>query len=232
MRPTLGKACDTAGAAGRAPPPPTSRTGSVTARCTHFDGLEIAYDDGVLEPRDWTVEQSRWAIDLLAELPDGPVLELCSGAGQIGLVVAVGTGRLVVQVDGDEEACAFARRNAEVNAAVADVRCAPLEAALAEEERFHLVLADPPYVPAGEVDRFPEDPADTIDGGADGLDVARACLGVASPHLHDGGYLLLQLGGERQAATISQEAPGFEPVETRSFGPDRSLLLLRRRQPE
>lgn len=203
----------------------------MTARRTHFDGLEIAYDDEVLEPRDWTVEQSRWAIALLADLPDGPVLELCCGAGQIGLVVAVRTGRPVVQVD-DERACAFARRNAEVNAAVADVRRAPLDAALGDEERFHLVLADPPYVPAGMVDRFSEDPDDTIDGGDDGLDVARACVRVAARHLQDGGYLLLQLGGERQAAMISHAAAGFEPVETRSFDPDRALLLLRRRQPK
>lgn len=204
----------------------------MTARRTHFDGLEIAFDDEVLEPRDWTVEQSRWAIDLLAALPDGPVLELCCGAGQIGLVVAVRTGRPLVQVDDDERACAFARRNAEVNAAVADVRGAPLEAALADEERFHLALADPPYVPAGEVDGVPEDPDSAIDGGDDGLDVARACVRVAAGHLDEGGYLLLQLGGERQAATISHGAAGFEPVETRSFGPDRALLLLRRRQPE
>ncbi|MEN3273049.1 MAG: hypothetical protein V7636_1810, partial [Actinomycetota bacterium] len=60
---------------------------------TSFGGLEIAFDDGVLTPRPWTIEQSQWAIELLHALPDGPVLELCCGAGQIGLVVAHATGR-------------------------------------------------------------------------------------------------------------------------------------------
>ena len=200
----------------------------MTAQLTRFGDLEIAYDDEVLEPREWTIEQSRWAIDLLAALPDGPVVELCAGAGQIGQVVGVATGRPLVQVDDDEAACAFARRNATVNAATSDVRCAPVEEALTAEERFPLVLADPPYVPADEVDDLPDDPDDAIDGGGDGLEIARTCLRVAAAHLLDGGRVLIQLGGPGQAARLAAEAAthGLTPVETRAYGDDRALLLL------
>src|SRR5207342_2779859 len=45
-----------------------------------FGGLSIAHDDRVLRPRRWTLHQSHWALELLPGLPDGPVLELCSGA--------------------------------------------------------------------------------------------------------------------------------------------------------
>ena len=51
-----------------------------------IDELEISYDQRVLEPRPWTAAQSRWASSLFRVLPPGPVLELCAGAGHIGLL--------------------------------------------------------------------------------------------------------------------------------------------------
>ncbi|MET0999811.1 MAG: methyltransferase, partial [Marmoricola sp.] len=56
-----------------------------------FAGIEIAYDHRVLKPRAWTTAQSLWAAALLPELPDGDVLELCSGAGHIGLRAVAGS---------------------------------------------------------------------------------------------------------------------------------------------
>ena len=134
-----------------------------------FGPIEVAYDDDVLEPRPWTIEQSRWAVDLLGDRPDGAVLELCAGVGHIGLVVGHETGRALVQVDVDARACDLARRNAERAGVATDVRCGELAEALAAHERFALVLADPPYVPSDDVDDLPEDPEDAIDGGDDGV---------------------------------------------------------------
>jgi methylase of polypeptide subunit release factors len=206
----------------------------VTEQVVDFGGLAIAYDDEILEPRPWTLAQAQWAQDVLAAAPDGPVLELCAGAGQIGLVVARATGRRLVQVDADEPACAYAERNAAAAGIDAEVRCRDLEHAVADDERFALVLADPPYVPTDAVDDLPEDPDRAIDGGADGLDLARTCVRVAAGHLVHGGAVLLQLGGPDQAGTIAEEAAslGLEAVETRTHGVDRSLVLLRRGQGE
>ncbi|MCU1373212.1 MAG: hypothetical protein JWO68_498, partial [Actinomycetia bacterium] len=200
----------------------------VPERTADFGNVRIAYDDDVLEPRAWTIEQSRWAVELAADLSDGPVLELCAGAGQIGLLVAVRTGRRLVQVDADQRACAYALRNAEAAGVEPDVRCGDLEGAVGRAERFPLVLADPPYIRAQEVDDLPEDPERAIDGGADGLDVARACLGVAARHLAPDGRMLIQLGGPDQAATLAAEAParGLRVLDIRTPGPDRALLLL------
>lgn len=194
-----------------------------------FGGLRIAFDDDVLQPRPWTLEQSRWATSLLADAPGGPLLELCAGAGQIGLVVANATGRRLVQVDIDERACEFARRNAAAAGITTDVRCVRLEDAVADTERFPLVLADPPYVPADDVDDLPDDPGHAIDGGGDGLAIARRCLAVGGGHLRAGGLVLVQLGGPDQAAALAGEAGayGLAEVETRTYRGDRALLLLR-----
>ena len=58
----------------------------MTVRTAEYGPLSIAYDHRVLEPRPWTAAQSRWVSALLESAPPGPVLEICSGAGHIGLL--------------------------------------------------------------------------------------------------------------------------------------------------
>lgn len=169
-----------------------------------FGPLTIAFDERVLRPREWTAAQSAWAAELQAGAPPGPVLELCAGAGHLGLLAVLDTGRELVCVDADPVACDFARANA-VAAGVAhrvEVREGRLEHAVAPQERFAVVVADPPWVPRDEVGRYPEDPLDAIDGGSDGLDVARACLAVIARHLAPGGSAVLQVGTCTQADVL------------------------------
>ncbi|MBI2244007.1 MAG: methyltransferase, partial [Nocardioides sp.] len=56
-----------------------------------FGPLRITFDGRVLRPRPWTAAQSEWAAEILADAPAGPVLELCAGAGQIGLLAVAGS---------------------------------------------------------------------------------------------------------------------------------------------
>lgn len=172
-----------------------------------FGPLSIAFDDRVLRPREWTAAQSAWAADLMATAPDGPVLELCSGAGHIGLLAVLLSSRPLVCVDASSVACDYARANAAA-AGIADrveIREGRLEDAVRDDERFPVVIADPPWVPAAETGRFPEDPLTAIDGGSDGLDVARAVLAVIDRHLAPGGSAVLQLGTTGQVDVLKAE---------------------------
>lgn len=181
-----------------------------------FGGLSIRYDKRVLEPRPWTTSQSRWAAELLRGTPPGPVLELCAGAGHIGLLAVAYQPRDLVMVDSSPVACAFARENVQLNrvGAVVDVREGVMGEVLAAHERFAAVIADPPWVKSGEVARYPDDPRTAIDGGADGMSVAWECLDVIERHLMDGGWALLQLGSRTQADAVSERL---------AFFPDHSL---------
>ncbi len=169
-----------------------------------FGSLEIRFDDRVLRPRPWTAEQSRWAAELAVSAPDGPVLELCSGAGQIGLLTVALTPRPLVCVDLNPVACEYTRRNAEAAglAELVSIRQGRIDEVLQPREGFAVVVADPPWVPRADTGRFPEDPLLAIDGGDDGLDVAWACVAAASRHLLPGGSAVLQLGTLEQAAAI------------------------------
>lgn len=172
-----------------------------------FAGLRIRFDARVLRPRPWTAAQSRWASELLATAPTGAVLELCTGAGQLGLLAVAGTDRRLVAVDADPVAVRFARDNAAAAGLVdrVEVREGQLDRVVAPGEEFTLVLADPPWVPHAEVSLFPEDPVSAIDGGSDGLELARRCLAVAERHLAPDGSALLQLGSTEQVARTDRE---------------------------
>lgn len=175
-------------------------------RTVAYGSLRITYDDRVLRPREWTTLQSRWAAERLAHL-SGPALELCCGAGQIGLLAIALQQRQLVCVDMSPAACALARHNAETNGlgALVEVREGRAEDVLDPTERFGVAIVDPPWVPSDQTGRYPEDPLLAIDGGADGLDVARTCLTVAAEHLLPHGEALVQLGTEEQARLLAGE---------------------------
>jgi release factor glutamine methyltransferase len=193
-----------------------------------FGGLQISFDGRVLRPRDWTVAQSWWAAALEQDLPAGDVLELCSGAGQIGLLAMAGSDRRLVCVDVSTVAASYTHHNAEV-AGMSDrvsVRTGRINQVLARGELFPLIIADPPWVPRAQTTRFPDDPLLAIDGGDDGMDVVHECLRAISGHLAPGGVALLQLGTAEQAETVAGllDGTGLVVGEQRTYG-DRGVLL-------
>jgi release factor glutamine methyltransferase len=182
--------------------PPTETMG--------FGPLRITFDGRVLRPRTWTATQSEWAAGILRTAPPGAVLELCAGAGQIGLLAVLGSERRLVCVDVNPAACAWVRHNAE-EAGLAhrvEVREGPMDEVLRDSERFAMVVADPPWVRRDDVGDHPEDPVLAIDGGADGMDVAWLCVGLARAHLASSGTMLLQLGTVEQVDALRDRLSG------------------------
>lgn len=202
----------------------------MTASTVRFGPIDVAFDDGLLRPRPWTLAQSEWA----AELSDGrPMLEVGCGAGHIGLAAAALSGARLVQVDRDPDACRWAGVNAAANGygELVEQRCGRAEDVLGEAERFGVVIADPPYVPSSEVHLYPEDPLGAIDGGPDGLDSVRAFLAGIAGHVDRGGSVVLQVRGLAQVEQLEawlpdSSAPSFEVTESRPYGELRALARL------
>jgi methylase of polypeptide subunit release factors len=193
--------------------------GPVT-QITDFGGLAVAFDDRVLRPRSWTVLQSDWARELLPTLPAGDVLELCAGVGHIGLRAVLGSDRRLLMVDMNEVACRYAGLNAQ-HARLSrqvDIRCGAMERCLDAEERFALVIADPPWVPSSSCDQHPGDPLHAIDGGADGLDLVRSALRATAAHLLPWGAALLQVAGIDQVRAVEREVEADARLELEVVG--------------
>lgn len=203
---------------------------ALAPRTLSFGPLTITYDERVLEPRTWTTLQSYWARELLEDVPDGPVLELCSGAGHIGLLTVHDTDRRLVCVDVDPIACGYATLNARA-AGLADqveVRNTAIST-LPGHEVYPLIMADPPWVRSEQLVCFPADPVLAIDGGPDGLGLARECVRTIDRHLHPEGSALLQLGSLEQARTVRDQLPATLRATDARAEPGRGLVLLLQR---
>ena len=197
------------------------------AETVAFGRLHITFDGRVLRPRSWTQAQSLWAAEIIRTAPAGQVLELCAGAGHIGLLAVLGSTRCLLCVDIDPVACEFARGNADAAGLTSrvEVREGAMDAVLREGERFAVVIADPPWVPRMEIGRFPEDPELAIDGGDDGMDIAWTCLDTARLHLIPGGTLLLQLGTVEQVDAVRDRLRGDELGVTEARWHERGVLV-------
>ena len=73
--------------------------------------------------------------------------------------------------------------------------------------QFDLILCNPPYIPAAEIDGLaPEvarfDPRLALDGGEDGLDCWRAVLPRIAGGLATGGRACLEIGAGQEDAVI------------------------------
>ena len=197
-----------------------------------FEGLDISWDRRVLRPRAWTAEQGRWAAELARTTPSGPILELCCGAGHIGLLAARLSGRRLVQVDRDPVAAAYARHNAAAAGIRTEVRCGSVDDVLLGGESFGLVLADPPWLRSDDVADWPEDPLGAVDGGPDGCEVIVVCIDAGLAHLAPGGHLVLQVGTESQVARVraylAQQHPQHTVCGVRDCRPGGILMDIAR----
>ena len=181
-----------------------------------FCGLRIAVAPGVFVPRRRTELLVREA---LARAPVAPVVvDLCCGSGAVGaaIVAALGPALELHAADVDPAAVACARRNLPG----ADVHQGDLFAALPAglQGRVDLLVANVPYVPSAALALMPPEARDheprvALDGGADGLDVARRVVAAAPSWLAAGGSLLFETGeAQVPAAVAALRAAGLTPA--------------------
>lgn len=138
------------------------------------------------------------------------VLDLCTGSGAVAIAAALAGAGRVTAVDLSRRAVAAARINARLNG----MGLRALRGSLFEplgDERFDLIVANPPYVPA-EVGRSPRG-ARAWDAGAEGRELLDPLLAEAPTHLAPGGTVLVvhsSITGE-EATHAAMRRAGLEP---------------------
>ena len=171
-----------------------------------FGPIDVQVGPGVFIPRPETEALLEWA--LAQNLPAEPVIvDLCTGSG--ALAVALATARpdaRVIAVDDDPDALDYARTNT-VATAVELIQADVTDPGLLPElaGTVDLVVANPPYIPAGAV-LEPEvarhDPAHALFGGPDGMAVIGPIAGLAAVWLRDRGLLAVEHDDTTSAATV------------------------------
>lgn len=99
-----------------------------------------------------------------------------------------------------------------------------------KNRRYDLIISNPPYVNAESMATLPEEyrrePQMALAGGDDGLDLVRIMLAQAADHLNPGGYLVVEIGHNRDALEAAYPDTPFTWLET-SAGDEYVFLLQR-----
>ncbi|MEV6828705.1 putative protein N(5)-glutamine methyltransferase [Amycolatopsis sp. NPDC051102] len=177
-----------------------------------FHGLRIAVRPGVFVPR----RRTGFLVDVAVSLapPDPVVLDLCCGSGALGAAFAAALPpRELHAADVEPAAVDCARLNLPLvyQGDLYDALPASLRG------RVDVLLANVPYVPTDAVATMPpearlHEPLVALDGGADGLDLARRVAEGAPRWLAPGGTVLVE-SSERQAPVLTGifAAAGLKP---------------------
>lgn len=192
-----------------------------------FLGLSMRVRRGVLIPRADTEVVAERAISFLRERRSRRVLDLCCGAGCIGIALAVYAEAQVVAADISAACCALAGENAARNGIPLDIRRGDLFEPVQSEERFDLMVCNPPYLSAADLTSLQAEvafePRLALDGGVDGLDFYRRIAAGFGKHLVDDGALLVEIGSTQAPAV--RELLGDGEVLRDYAGLPRGLLV-------
>jgi release factor glutamine methyltransferase len=165
-----------------------------------FWGLRIDVTPAVLIPRPETellVELSR---DACRAQPRILVADACTGSGCVAVAIAHECDTAsVVATDVSPAALAVARQNASRHGVADRIRFVEADLFDTESGPFDLVVANPPYVTAGDYSTLQaevrdHEPAVALVAGTDGLAVIRRLVAEAPARLRPGATLLFEFG--------------------------------------
>ena len=211
-----------------------------------FYGRDFLITPDVLDPRpdSETLIEAALAAARLAEFSGRALRIADAGTGSGALIItllaelpdAIGVG-----VDISLAALKVARENARRLGVSGRLALAQSDWLAAAGGPFDLILANPPYIAAGEIAGLERevrehDPPLALDGGADGLDPHRILAGQAAGLLRPGGFVICEAGqGQaedivaifRQAGLAPDDAL---PVSWRDLGGVERAVALREKR--
>jgi release factor glutamine methyltransferase len=182
-----------------------------------FWSLSFKVDARVLVPRADTEVLVEEAVSFLkARHPKGEglrVLDLCTGSGCVAIALRKELpGLVIVAVEKDPGALEVAKLNIEQLKQPVELLLGDLYEPVSGQA-FDLIVSNPPYIPTADIAGLSREvslfePKLALDGGRDGLDVARRIYADAKKYLTPNGACLIEIdpdqGSEaKQIATLA-----------------------------
>lgn len=187
-----------------------------------FFSLDFVVNRHVLIPRPDTEILVMAAMDVARELPSAKILELCTGSGCVAVALAKNVRTATIQaVEICPNAAEVARENIRRHKVEDKVRLlvGDLFQPVENQERFDLIVSNPPYVTDGEIATLPPDVRDhephlALAAGEDGFDVIRKLADQAPAHATAEGWLMFELADEQaEPAAELLKSKGYREVE-------------------
>lgn len=168
-----------------------------------FAGWSFNVDHRVLIPRSPIAELILERFSPWVQESPGSILDLCAGCGCIGIASAlVFPEAQVTLVECDPAAAAVCEQNIARHSLRerAQLCIGNLFESLGDS-RYHLIIANPPYVPEDEWAQlsreYHHEPRIALVGGADGMDIVAQIIEQAARYLTMDGLLVCEIGGSR-----------------------------------
>ena len=193
---------------------------------SEFYGLKFKVNGSVLIPRPETellVEQT------LALINEGDkVLDLCTGSGCIATTISIKKGIKVFASDISTDAISVAKENAKINNA--DVEFFESDLFSNIEEKFDVIVSNPPYIRREEIEKLDSsvkdyEPKIALDGGESGLDMYVKIISNLNNNLNEGGTILFECGYD-QAEFIKNMLTDFGNVEVKKDYNDIERIII------
>ena len=166
-----------------------------------FFKLDFLVSPDVLIPRPETEMIVEAVLELFPSHAHFTFADIGTGSGCIAIsILHERRHARSTAIDESESALQVAAQNGARHHVIDRMRLvrANLFSAAPEDERFDLIVSNPPYVPDGELSGLQREvqcePRPALAGGADGLDVIRRLLAEAPGHLSTGGHLIFEFG--------------------------------------
>ena len=186
-----------------------------------FMGEKFIVNPFVLIPRDETELLVRKSVEIIKNNGFKNILDMCTGSGCIACMIAKMTSATVIGADISFEALETAFKNMEkmglFNRAL--FRKTDLFSKIREDEKFDMIVSNPPYIPEKmkkdiqkEVTFEPDIALYTKDDK--GLEFYQKIIKESPKFLNKGGYLLFELGinESRDVANLMKDA-GFGEIQ-------------------
>lgn len=171
---------------------------------SYFMGNFFKVTPDVLIPRPETELLVTKSIEIIKENNLKSILDIGTGSGCIACTVANLTNAVVLGVDISSDALRIALDNVTRlginNRAV--FRKSDLFSNIREEEKFDMIISNPPYIPMGTKlePELMHEPQIALFAEENGLQFYRKIISEAPKYLNKGGYLIFELGfGEAES---------------------------------
>lgn len=192
-----------------------------------FCGIEFYVDERVIIPRSPIGELIQNNFAPYLDGTPSRILDMCTGSGCIALACANQYRNEDVYIDAVDisedalDVCAFNIEKYGLEDIVTPIK-SDLFDALSDNERYDLIVCNPPYVDAADLDDMPDEfhaePELALAAGDDGLDLVKVILAEAPYYLSENGIIVVEVGNSRLA--LENEFPDvkFNWVEFNNGG--------------
>lgn len=170
-----------------------------------FWSLSLIVDPSVLIPRPETELLVETALTCIKPLDRQGcctrILDLGTGSGAIAIALAKETVHaVIIATDNSLAALRVAQKNVVRHRCAQRVHlvCGDWVQPCREKPVFHMIVANPPYIPSPEIETLPPEikdyePQAALDGGADGLGFYRAWIPIVQRLLLPGGWIAVEI---------------------------------------